>query len=56
MRPDFEGGWRDRKGTGIYTIVKPEYLQFTFMSSNRSAIIKELLEHKISFPGSYLSP
>lgn len=56
MRPDFKGGWRNRKGTGTYTIVKSEYLQFTFMSPNRSALIKELLEHKISFPRSHLSP
>lgn len=56
MRPDFKGGWRNRKGTGTYAIVKPEYLQFTFMSPNHSALIKELLKHKISFPGSHLSP
>lgn len=56
MRPDFKGGWRNRKGTGTYAIVKPEYLQFTFMSPNRSALIKELLKHKISFPGSHLPP
>lgn len=56
MRPDFKGGWRNRKGTETYARVKPEYLQFTFMSPNRSALIKELLKHKISFPGSHLPP